>query len=879
MPWLRPRPAQEVDEEIAFHLEAYARELQSAGVPAKEAQERARERFGDVNAVRRACRGLAEERERKMRLRDTLREMGYDVRHALRQMRRAPGFAAIGAGTLALGIGASTALFAALHAVALKPLPFPAPEKLTFVNTNLGAMTSSFSVGNFVDTDARTKSFDALAAKQNISVTLEEGDSPERVNAARVTHDYFGVLGVGPLAGRTFTADEDEPGRPPVVVVTERFWQRRFHGDRSLIGRTLRIDGIPHEVLGVMPRALDLDPEGEELWIPAAFTPTQRAEHDEHFLRAFGRLRPGVSLPAAEAELATIAAGLEREYPKDNTGRTIQIRPLAEVLVADHGTRLAILFAAVGLLLLVACANVAGLLLARGAARGRELAVRAALGAGRGRIARQLLAETLVLAGAGAVAGLALAAGLLRLLIASAPAAVPRLAEATLDFTVCAFAVTAALAAGLLAGAAPALGASRLDLRSSLGGRVVSGGSDRGRRIVVGAQIALSLVLVAGAALLARTTSALNREPLGFDSRGVVTARVALPAARYPEPPAAERAFLAFLENVRAVPGIASASLSSQAPLVPGGGSNGLIPEGRPLELKYVIQSRLQIVTPGFFDTLRTPLLRGRAFTAADGRTAPRVMIVSETFARLAWPGGDAIGKRVACCEGGPDTPVWKEVVGVAADTRSSGPAYDLEPEFYLPLEQAPVDAWRWIQRRFTLVARTGDGVAPEAVMGGVRQALRAVDASVPLYDIASMEERHAGTLLESRFQAGLLAAFAACALVLTAVGLYGVIAFGVAQRTREIGVRMALGATAGSVVRLVAAQTARVALPGTALGLAGAWAAGRALSSLLHGVGPHDPWSLATAALLLLVISACASAVPARRAAGVDPTRALAEG
>ena len=879
MPWLRPRPAQEVDEEIAFHLEAHARELEADGIAPAEARERARARFGDVHAVRRECRRLAEEREKTMRFRDALREMVHDARHALRQMRRAPGFAAVGAGTLALGIVASTALFAALHAVALKPLPFPEPDRLAFVNTTWGELVSSFSVGNFVDTDARTKSFDALAAKQNISVTLEEGDTPERVNAARVTHDYFAVLGVRPLAGRTFTADEDEPGRPPVVVVAERFWDRRFAGDRSLVGRTLRIDGVPHEVLGVMPRSVDLDPDGEELWLPAAFTPTQRAQHDEHFLRVYGRLRADVALEGARAELATIAAGLEREFPRQNSGRAIAIRPLAEALVADHGKRLAILFAAVGLLLLVACANVAGLLLARGAARGRELAVRAALGAGRGRIARQLLAETLVLAGAGALAGLALAAALLRLLVSSAPAAVPRLAEARLDLTVCGFAVAAALLAGLVAGAAPALGASRLDLRSGLGGRVVSGGSDRGRRVVVAAQVALSLMLVAGAALLARTSSALNREPLGFDPTGVLTARVALPASRYAEPQDAERAFVAFLEGVRAVPGVASASLSSQAPLVPGGGSNGLIPEGRPLELKSVIQSRLQIVTPGFFDTLRTPLKKGRGFTAADGHGAPKVMIVSETFARLAWPGGDAIGKRVACCEGTPDAPVWKEVVGVAADTRSSGPVFELGPEFYLPLEQAPVDAWRWIQRRFALVARTGEGVAPEAVMGGVRKALREVDASVPLYDIASMEERHAGTLAESRFQAGLLAAFAACALVLTAVGLYGVIAFGVAQRTREIGVRMALGATAGSVVRLVAAQTAGVALPGTALGLAGAWAAGRALSSLLYGVGPHDPLSLVLAALVLLAIAAAAGALPARRAAGIDPTRALAEG
>ena len=323
---------------------------------------------------------------------------------------------------------------------------------------------------------------------------------------------------------------------------------------------------------------------------------------------------------------------------------------------------------------------------------------------------------------------------------------------------------------------------------------------------------------------------------------------------------------------------MASASLSSQPPLVPGGGQNGLIPEGRPLDLQSAIVSRLQIVTPGYFDTLRTPLRAGRGFAAADGREAPKVMIVSETFARLAWPGGDPIGKRVACCEGTPQGPVWKEVVGVAADTRSSGPAYDVMPEFYLPLEQAPADAWRWIQRRFTLVARA-DGMAPEAVIGGLRAALKDVDPAVPLYDVASMEERHSGTLAEARFQAGLLGAFAASALVLTAVGLYGVIAFGVAQRTREIGVRMALGASAGSVVRLVAAHTARVALPGTAFGLAGAWAAGRALSSLLHGVGPHDPWSLVTAAAVLLAVAACASAVPARRAAGVDPTRALAEG
>jgi predicted permease len=813
-----------------------------------------------------------------MRIRETLRELVHDLRHAGRQMRRAPAFAAVAAGTLALGIGAATALFAALHAVVLRPLPYPEPERLVFLRTATSTALSSFSVGNFVDMDARADAYQALAAKQNISITLQEGDVPERLTAARVTHDYFDVLGLAPMRGRVFTADEDEPGQAPVVVVSERLWRRRFDADPGLVGRTLRLDGVPHQVLGVMPPEFELDANAEELWLPIAFTPAQRAQHDEHYLLVFGRLRGGTAIESARAELSTVAASLEREHPRQNTGRTIRLEPLADVLVAGHGTRLAILFGAVGLVLLVACANVAGLLLARGAARGRELAVRAALGAGRGRIARQLLAETLVLAGAGAAAGLALAAVLLRVLVASAPAEVPRLEQARLDLTVCAFAVAAALVSGLLAGCAPAFGASRLDLRSSLGGRGIAGGGDRGRRALVATQVALSLVLVAGAALLVRTSAALDREPLGFDPAGLLTARVALPSTRYTEPEPTVRAFLAFLERVRAVPGVASASLSSQAPLVPGGGSNGLVPEGRPQNMESSIVSRLQLVTPGYFETVRTPLLRGRGFTAADTRGAPRVMVVSETFARTAWPGQDVVGKRVSCCEGTPESPSWKEIVGVAADTRSSGPAYDLRPEFYLPLEQAPDDAWRWVQRRLTLVART-DGVAPEAVIGGVRAALREVDPAVPLFDIAPMTERHAATLAESRFQAGLLAAFALGALVLTAVGLYGVIAFGVAQRTREIGVRMALGASEASVLRLVAAQTARVTLPGLVLGLTGAWAGGRALSSLLHGVGPHDPWSLATAAILLLAVAACASALPARRAAGVDPARALSEG
>ena len=866
-----------MEEEIAFHLEARARDFESEGLPPAEARERAEARFGDVHGVRRACRRLGEARERDMRLRETLSELAHDVRHAGRQMRRAPGFAVVAAGTLALGIGAATALFAALHAVVLRPLPFANPERLVILRTAVGTANSAFSVGNFVDVDGRVASYEALAAKQNTSITLQDGDVPERLTAARVTHDYFKVLGTPPMFGRVFTESEDEPGQPPVVVLSQRLWQRRFAGDPSLVGRTLRLDGLPHQVIGIMPSRFDLDSSGEELWLPIAFTPTQRAQHDEHYLLVFGRLKEGASVESARAELPTVAATLEREHPRQNTGRSIRLEPLAEVLVSGYATQLAILLGAVGLVLLVACANVAGLLLARGAARGRELAVRAALGAGRGRIARQLLAETLVLAGAGAALGLVVAAGLLRLLVAFAPAGVPRLEEARLDLVVCGFAVASALVAGLLAGSAPALGASRLDLRSGLGGRSVPVASDRGRRGLVAAQVALSLVLVTGAALLARTNVALNREPLGFDPAGLLTARVALPTARYPDPETTTRAFLAFLERVRTVPGVASASLSSQAPLVPGGGSNGLVPEGRPQNMESAIVSRLQIVTPGYFETVRTPLLGGRGFTADDRRGAPRVMIVSETFARIAWPGENAVGKRVACCEGTPEAPVWKEVVGVAADTRSSGPAFDLRPEFYLPLDQAPDDAWRWIQRRLTLVARSG-GVAPEALIGGVRDALREVDPAVPLFDVASMSERHAGTLAQARFQAGLLAAFAVSAVVLTAVGLYGVIAFGVAQRTREIGVRMALGASEGSVLRLIAAQTAWVALPGMVLGLTGAWAAGRALSSLLHGVSPHDPWSLAAAAGLLLAVAVCASAVPARRATHIDPARALAE-
>ncbi|MFL5494271.1 MAG: ABC transporter permease, partial [Gemmatimonadales bacterium] len=710
------------------------------------------------------------------------------------------------------------------------------------------------------------------------SLNLAGSDQPENVPAARVGADFFRLLGVRPALGRDFAAGEDHPGQDAVVVLSDRLWHRRFGADRSVVGRQVRLEGRPYTVIGVMPGSLDYTVHDEELWVPLAFTSEQLTQHDEHYLAVLGRLEPGISRQQLGAELDAISRDLAQRYPQENNQRSFEAKPLQEELVREYRPRLYILLGAVGFVLLIACANIANLLLARAAARSHETAIRAAVGAGRGHIVRLALAESLVLAAAGGALGLFAAYWGVTGLVAIGPADVPRLAQARMDGTVLGFAVLVTLVSGLIFGIAPALRMAANFPHQALkeGGRArgSAGRRDRLRSTLVVVEIALALVLLTGAGLLIRTGIALNTVDPGFDPRNVLAARVSLPLAGYQEPERVQRAFLTLAEGLEHAPGTLAAGLASVAPLE-GGGSNGLVPEGRPLEIASAINSMLRLVTPGYFRVMHITLHRGRTFTAEDRVDGPRVMVINEALAREAWPGEDPIGKRIACCEDAANgAPPWKVVVGVVGDTRAMGLARDPVPEFYLPVAQAPPAAWNWLDRTMTVVVRTSG--EPIAAAGAVRDAVRAVDPTVPVYNIGTMDQRITSSLSETRFSTMLLSAFGGIALLLAAIGVYGIISYGVTQRVQEIGIRIALGAQAGDVLTMVMRHAAALAGLGLALGLAGAFALTRLLTDLLFRVSPTDPPTFAAGIVVLTLVAVVASAVPARRAARVDPIVAL---
>jgi predicted permease len=715
--------------------------------------------------------------------------------------------------------------------------------------------------------------FEAATATTVASLTMARDEGAERVIGVRASGGFFDVFGVKPALGRVFGAAEDEPGRDQVVVLSHRFWTRQFGADPSIVGRSITLDARPYTVIGVMPASFDFTADAESLWVPIAFTPERKAMHDEHYLDVYARLRPGVTMAHARQELAAIARRLEERFPRDNAERGLSARPLLALFAGNYGERLIVLLGAVTLVLLIACGNVSNLLMARGAARARELAVRSALGAGQGRLVRQLLTESLVLGAISAAAGLALAYGLVALLIAYAPPGVPRLEQARIDGTALAFAILLAVVSTLIFGVVPAWRASKTDVNSTLkeagrgaGGR---GARDRVRSALIAAEVALALVLLVGAGLLIRSAVETQRVPAGFDPRGVFSGRISLPAVKYPSSDALLQATHSIEEAVRAVPGVRQAAISTNVPGV-GTFSNGLVPEGEAPELRNVRQSMARFVSPGYFQAMGLPIVRGRGFTDADRAGAPLVMVVNQSLAQRLWPGGDPIGRRVNGSSGKES----KTVVGVVADVRFQGPAGPVDLEFYQPLAQLDEVAWNWTRRSVFVVARTdGD---PAALAPGVRRAIASFDPGVPLYSVRTMEERMAATLETARFNTLLLVSLGVVGLLLAGVGIYGVIAYFATQRTSEIGIRLALGASRGSVLLLVVRQAAMPVAAGVALGALGAAFAARAIATQLVNVPANDPLTFLVVAGMLAIVALLAALIPARRAAGLDPTRAL---
>ena len=869
---LRKRSQQQsqLQQEIQSHLQMAANDRIERGEAAEKAEQAARREFGNVSLVQQVTRDQWGWR--------WLEEFLQDLRYGARMLRQKPGFSVVAILTLALGIGANTAIFSVVNAVLLQPLAIEDPSRVVFLREQWRGLFPDVSVANFVDIQRQSTSFATLSASNNASFNLATQQAPERVDGELATADYFAVFGIQPIIGRVFTSDEDKPGHGQVVVISERLWRAHLHADPAILRRPLRINGMPYAVVGVMPKTFDPVLNNSNLWIPEAFTATHLADRDNHYLNVMGRLKAGVSLAQAQSELNLIALRLQKEYPIDDEDRGLSVAALSTVLLGDQRLALWMMLAAVGFVLLIACANIANLQLVRSRTRQKEMAVRAALGASPQRILRQLLTENAVLGTASGLVGVLLAFWGVSWIVAKGPAQVPRLAESRIDAITLAFACGVTLFAGLLFGLAPALRSASTQLtqvfKESAGNS--SGSRDRVRSVLVVAEVALALILMAGAGLLVRSALLVSHLDPGFNTSNLVVGRVGLPDAGYHDPIVARHTFERIITAAAELPGVQSAAVVSRAPLAGGGGSNGLIAEGKPFDPASIVNSQLQIISPTYISTVRIPLRAGRDFLPQDTRDTTLVAIVNETLARTMWPGEDPIGKRFACCEAGPKgrmDPIWHEVVGMVADVRAWGLDQQIQPQFYLPIAQMPASAWDWIGRTMDVVVRTQGGALPVS-------ALRAIVAStapgVPIYRVSTMQQKISGTLERSHFDTFLLVLFASTALLLSSVGIYGVLSWTVAQRTRDIGIRMALGASQPQLMRDVLKYGLRLTSLGLLFGLAGALAATRVLSSLLYGVRPSDAVTFFTVSIILTAVAFMASYIPARRAMRVDPIIAL---
>ena len=859
----------EMDEEMRQHVELEARELEARGVPAAEARRRAMAAFGGVERFREAgwdARGTR-----------WLEDLGRDFGYAFRSLRRAPGFTLMAVTCMALGIGVTTTIFAVVHGVLLRPLPFPESDRLVVVyaaNPPRDIWDANISRPEYLEWRDRNRTFERLGMWTWSSMTLSgggEGGEAERVEAADVSPELFPLLGIRPQLGRGFAPGEDVPGRDRVLLLSHALWQRRYGGDPSIVGRTITVNSLPHTVVGVMPEGFQFPEEGLA-WRPLSGDAQYDVHGNRFYASAIGRLRPGATFEQAEADMAAISRALEREYPEANTGWTAQLVPLREELVGELRRPLLVMLGAVACVLLIACANVANLLLARGTARRRELAIRSAIGAGRGRVVRQLLTESLAIACLGGVLGGTLAVLGVKLASHVFPGGLPFFVTLQVDAVVLGFVILVSAASGVLFGSLPAFRASDFDpaptLRESAAGAGESRARHRARAALVVTEVALSVVLMTGAGLLIRSYRALDRTELGFDQRGILSARVTLPGAEYEDEARRAAFYEELLARLATLPGVEAVGSAQGIPFSGWDVQAGIVVEGEPPAAPgQEPDSHYQQVTPGFFRAIGARILRGRDFTMADRNPDSPVVVVNESFVRRFFPSGDPLGRRVKTGSlDGPDP--WATIVGVVSDWRHYRLPQPMGPAMYYAYFQGP-----GLTQTLVLRTRLDD---PSSLLPSVRDVLRQLDPDVPPYAVATFEEMMARTVSRQRLQGRALGGFAALALLLAAVGLYGVIAYSVTQRAREIGLRVALGASRREVVRVVVAQGARLSLLGIALGLAVAVPASRALAALLYEVRATDPTTFLGVPAVLAGVALLASAVPALAAARVDPQVAL---
>jgi putative ABC transport system permease protein len=805
-----------------------------------------------------------------------------DVRFGARSLRRNPGFAAIAVLTLALGIGANAAIFSVVNTVILRPLPWSEPDRAVMIWSKWIAFDKTWvATGEVVDYRRRAQTLSEVAAWGEGQVNLTGDGDPERVSSANVTSNLFSTLGVGAMMGRTFSVAEDVRNGPNVVVLGHALWSRRYAADPGIVGRTIQVNGNAYEVTGVMPPdfALPTDyqnPEPTQLWLPLQMDPASM-DHGSHGLYAAARLKPGVTVQQAADELHGIALAMTNEglYPRQMQFDTV-VLSLTDEVVGTVRRAIWLLFGAVAFLLLIACANVANLLLARAEGRQREIAVRAALGASGFRVMRQLLTESLVLTGIATIVGLALAFAGVRFVGWWNPANVPRVAEVAVDMRVLLFTSVVAVITSLAFSLAPAVRALRVDLTDSLKdgaqGASSGGGRQRYRHVLVVVEMALAVVLLVGAGLMLRSLWALQRVQLGFDPSQVLTMRLSLPAASYQTPEQVVDFYHRLVDRVRALPGVRVAGAVRALPLGSTIGDFGLRVEGFTPTPGTGAKGDWQIATPGYLEAIGERVIRGRGITADDKTDTMLVALVNEEMVRRYWAGRDPIGGRFQIGGGVPNRP-FVTVVGIVANVRHNGITEGVKEKFYVPHTQWHKSIGNAI-RSMTLVMKVqGD---PQALVNPARQTIRELDTNLPVAAVRTMDEVVAATLSAPRFTGMLLGVFAALALVLSAIGIYGVLSYVVSRRTREIGIRVAIGAGRGQVLRLVLGSGVGLALVGIVLGLAAAASLSRLMTTLLHDVQPGDPATYAAVAAALTVVAIAASLIPAWRATRVDPVRAL---
>jgi putative ABC transport system permease protein len=853
-------------EELAQHLDDCYAEWLAGGATEAEAERQTLAQLSEGEMLERELRRV--ERHitpepiifRTNRRSHMIADLWQDLRYGARTLMKQPGFTLIAVLTLALGIGANTAMFSVVNAVLLRPLPFPEPERLMLVEAK---GINNFAAPDFRDLATQNRSFSHLGAYANATFNLSGGSEPERVNGARISTSLLPTLGVQPLYGRNLTAEEDREGGEKVALLSHGLWQRQFGADQGVVGRAVRLDEQSYTVIGVLPPGLNFPPD-KEVFVPLALRAVDLTNYEGYFLTIIARLKPAVTRPQADAELATIIKPGERG-PRFGS---VRVLGLQEALVGDVRTMMLVLMGAVLFLVLIACANLANLLLTATARRQKEIAVRLSLGASRSRVVWQFLTESLLLAVLGGLAGLLLAYWGMALVNALLPTTIPRIGEIGVDGQVLGFTSALTLTTGLLFGTLPALRASQTALTEALkaGSRTPGGsiGSRRLRASLIVSQVALTVVLLTGAGLFIKSFVRLQQTPLGFQPERLLTARVTLPRSAYATPQQRQSFAQRLLEEVPKQPGMREAALTSALPFAAGNPSYGVLMYGQEQGFPGMATANFRSISPDYFRVMGIPLLKGREFTDEDHERAPMVTVINETMAKQYWPNEDPIGQRIKETS---NERAWREIVGIIGSVRHRARGEEPRPEMFVPWNQVPATT-------LNLAVRTQ--VEPASFGAALYQTVASIDANLPVFEVRTMEERLFDSVAQPRFRTALLGLFAALALVMAVVGLYAVMAFSVAQRTHELGIRVALGAQRRDVIGLVLWQGVKLVGTGVVIGLAGAWALTRVLTTLLYEVKPTDPLTFLAVPVLLIVVAILACWLPARQAARVDPITAL---